>query len=410
MHLRLPRFIQTNPSLALFALMATAFSGFGQTFFISVFGSSLRDEFALSNAAYGSYYSLATLGSALVLLRLGTIVDRWSLANTITLALAMLAASGLLIGLAPHWLLLIPGFFLGRLGGQGMMTHIGFTAASRYFDRDRGKVMALTVSGLPLSEALLPAAGGLILAAWGWRAPWLLAAGFLLLLALPLMRWLSRDAAHPETVRARAEQDETTEGTGFTRRQALKDPGLYMILPGALAVPFIVTAILFHQTAIAELRGWPLEHIALAFSGYALGHFAMLFVAGPTVDRIGARKALMLGLYPMVAGLVVMALTHSAWTPFLYLALVGMSQGFAGTAGNALWPERYGIGHIGAIRSLAQALMVLSTASSPVLAGLLLDAGTTPGGLALGFAGGTVLASLLIGLAPDVKQPCTETS
>lgn len=401
----LPRFIRTNPSLALFALLATAFSGFGQTFFISVFGSSLRDEFALSNAAYGTYYSLATLGSALVLLRLGTIVDRWSLANTITLALTMLGASGLLLGLAPHWLLLIPGFFLGRLGGQGMMTHIGFTAASRYFDRDRGKIMALTVSGLPLSEALLPAAGGLILAAWGWRAPWLLAAGFLLLLALPLMRWLARDATHPETIRAQATQDDTQEGGGFSRRQALRDPGLYMLLPGVLAVPFTVTAILFHQTAIAEMRGWALETIALAFSCYALGHFAMLFVAGPTVDRIGARKALMVGLYPMVTGLVVMALTHADWTPFLYLALVGMSQGVAGTAGNALWPERYGIGHIGSIRSLAQALMVLSTASSPVLAGLLLDTGTTPGELALGFAGGTVLASLLVGLAPDIQRP-----
>lgn len=400
MNLRLPRFIQTNPSLALFALLATALSGFGQTFFISIFGSSLRDTFELSNASYGTYYSLATLGSALVLVRLGTIVDRWSLANTITLALGLLGTSALLLGTAWHWLLLIPGFFLGRLGGQGMMTHIGFTAASRYFDRDRGKIMALTVSGLPLSEALLPAAGGLILAAWGWRSPWLLAAAFLLVLALPLMRWLARDARHPREFRATGHED-GAETTGFTRRQALRDPGLYMALPGALAVPFTVTAILFHQTAIAEIRGWPLEHIALAFSGYALGHFLMLFVAGPLVDRIGARRSLVIGLYPMVAGLLVMAMTHASWTPFLYLALTGMSQGFAGTAGNALWPERYGVAHIGAIRSLAQAAMVLSTSASPVLAGLALDAGMTPSGLGITLAGATVAASLLLLLAPE---------
>ena len=396
----LPRFIQTNPSLALFALMATALSGFGQTFFISIFGSSLRDTFELSNATYGTYYSLATLCSAIVLVRLGTIVDRWSLANTITLALGLLGASALLLGTAAHWLLLIPGFFLGRLGGQGMMTHIGFTAASRYFERDRGKVMALTVSGLPLSEALLPAAGGLMLAAWGWRSPWLLAAAFLLVLALPLMRWLARDARHPREFRTTDHENES-DTTGFTRRQALRDPGLYMALPGVLAVPFTVTAILFHQTAIAEIRGWPLEHIALAFSGYALGHFAMLFVAGPLVDRIGARRSLVIGLYPMVAGLVVMALTHAVWTPFLYLALTGMSQGFAGTAGNALWPERYGVAHIGAIRSLAQAAMVLSTSASPVLAGLALDAGMTPAGLGVTLAGATIAASLLLLLAPE---------
>lgn len=395
----LPRFIRANPSLALFAFLATAFSGFGQTFFISVFGSSIRDDFNLSNADYGTYYSIATLASALLLLRLGTIVDRWSLSACITLALSLMAASCLILGLAGHWFLLIPGFFLGRLGGQGMMTHIGFTTASRYFEKDRGKVMALTVSGLPLAEAVLPAAGGLLLAAYGWRLPWLAAVAFLLLIAIPGMRWLSRDAARPE--QASVDQTGNAAGQGLTRAQALRDPGLYMILPGALTVPFIVTAILFHQTAIAEVRGWSLEHISLAFSFYALGHFLTLFLAGPLVDRIGSRTALTLGLYPMIGGLAIMATTQSPWTPFIYLGLTGMSQGLAGTAGNALWPERYGVRHIGAIRSLAHAAMVLSTSAAPVLAGLALDAGITPSGLGLILAGGAIAASLLVLLAPE---------
>jgi len=395
----LPRFIRSNPSLAVFAFFATAFSGFGQTFFISVFGTSIRDDFNLSNADYGTYYSLATLGSAVVLLKLGTIVDRWSLSACITLALLLLTASCLALGLAGHWFLLIPGFFLGRLGGQGMMTHIGFTTASRYFDKDRGKVMALTVSGLPLAEAVLPAAGGLLLAAYGWRLPWLAAAAFLLLIAIPGMRWLCRDAARPEHVST--DEAGNATGEGLSRAQALRDPGLYMILPGALTVPFIVTAILFHQTAIAEVRGWSLERISLAFSCYALGHFLTLFLAGPLVDRIGSRKALTLGLYPMIGGLVIMATTHSPWTPFIYLGLTGMSQGLAGTAGNALWPERYGVRHIGAIRSLAHAAMVLSTSASPILAGLALDAGITPSGLGLILAVGSIAASLLVLVAPE---------
>lgn len=394
----LPRFIRTNPALALFAFLATAFSGFGQTFFISVFGSGIRAEFGLSNADYGTYYSLATLGSALVLLKLGTIVDRWSLSSCATLAFALLTASCLILGFAGHWLFLIPGFFLGRLGGQGMMSHIGFTTASRYFEKDRGKVMALTVSGMPLAEALLPAAGGLILAAYGWRTPWLAAAGFLILVALPGMRWLSRNAPRPTEVGA--QRADSTSHDGLTRAQALRDPGLYMVLPGALTVPFTVTAILFHQTAIAEVRDWSLERISLAFSGYALGHFLTLFLAGPLVDRVGAGKALAVGLYPMIAGLVIMATTNSPWTPFVYLGLTGMSQGFAGTAGNALWPERYGVRHIGAIRSLAHAAMVLSTATSPVLAGLALDAGVTPSGLGLTLAAIAVMTSLLVLVAP----------
>ena len=49
--LRLPAFIQHKPAVAGFALFATAASGFGQTFFIAVFGTALRAEFGLDNAA-----------------------------------------------------------------------------------------------------------------------------------------------------------------------------------------------------------------------------------------------------------------------------------------------------------------------------------------------------------------------
>lgn len=394
----MPRFIRTNPSLAVFALLATALSGYGQTYFISVFGSSIRADFGLSNTEYGTYYSLATLASALVLLKAGALVDRWSLPAVTSMALGLLALGCLLIGFSPHWLMLIPGFFLIRFGGQGMLAHIGFSAASRYFDRDRGKVMALTVSGFPLAEAILPAAAGLVLASVGWRMPWLAAAAILLVLALPLMRWLSRDAPRPSKIR----QQEQVRGEhpGLTRRQALRDPGLYLILPAALAVPFIVTAVLFHQTAIAEARDWPLERVALAFTGFAAGHFLSLFIAGPLVDRLGSRLGLALGLWPMIAGLGVLAITDAIWTPFLYLACTGISQGFASTASNALWPDRYGVGHIGAIRALAQAVMVFSTATSPILAGALLDSGTSPAELALVLGIGAAIASVLVLFAP----------
>ncbi|MCW8126693.1 hypothetical protein [Microbulbifer halophilus] len=67
----LPGFIRSNAHLAFFSLVAVAASGFGQTFFVSVFGGAIRAEFDLSNAAYGATYSGATLLSALALLICG---------------------------------------------------------------------------------------------------------------------------------------------------------------------------------------------------------------------------------------------------------------------------------------------------------------------------------------------------
>lgn len=124
-----PAFMRENPRLAVFALLATASSGFGQTFFFSVFGSGIRETFALQNSTYGLIYSLATLTSAILLLKLGPLADKWSLNRITVLAVAILTAGCLTIAVAPHWLLLIPGFLLARLGGQGLMGHIGLSTA-----------------------------------------------------------------------------------------------------------------------------------------------------------------------------------------------------------------------------------------------------------------------------------------
>lgn len=401
-----PAFMRENPRLAVFALLATASSGFGQTFFFSVFGSGIRETFALQNSTYGLIYSLATLTSAILLLKLGPLADKWSLNRITILAVAVLTAGCLTIAVAPHWLFLVPGFLLARLGGQGLMGHIGLSTAGRYFKHSRGRIMALTAGGFPIAEAILPLSAGLILATSGWRTPWLIAAGILLAVLLPLLLYLSRHAAHPASLSGdnatpHENQDDTV---AFSRSQVLRDPGFYLILPAALIVPFTVTAILFNQSAFAEIRGWSTEQISLAFTGFAAGHIVSLFFGGPLVDRIGAQRSLSYGLIPIFCSMLVLGLTDFTWTPNLYLALCGISLGFIGAAGGAIWPERYGVRHIGAIRSVAQASMVFSTALSPILVGVLLDVDIATTGIGVLFAVLILVSAVLAQTAAAPKQ------
>lgn len=400
-----PAFIKDNPRLAFFAVLATTSSGFGQTFFFSVFGSGIRSTFELQNSTYGLIYSLATLLSAILLLKLGPLADKWALNRITTLAVVILAVGCLTIALTPHWLLLIPGFLLARLGGQGLMGHIGLTTAGRYFAQNRGKVMALTAGGFPIAEAILPLSAGLILAAGGWRIPWLVAAAVLLLVLLPVLRWLSRYAPHP-TVAGQSDsgrQNNEKITGGHTRKQVLRDPGFYLILPAALIVPFTITAVLFHQSAFADIRGWSTGQIGLAFTGFATGHVLSLLVGGPLVDRIGAQRSLSYGLVPIFCGMLVLALTDAVWTPNAYLALCGVSLGIIGAASGAIWPERYGVRHIGAIRSVAQASMVFSTAISPLLVGAMLDYGSDPVGVGSLLAGLIAVSALLARMSPPAR-------
>ncbi|MBL4609321.1 MAG: MFS transporter [Pseudomonas sp.] len=388
---RLLPFLQENPSLALFALLATASSGFGQTFLLGLFGDEIRSAFNLSHSAYGLIYSLATLCSAALLLRFGSLLDHWSLRRVTLMAILVLSAGCMMLGLAGHLWMLALGFLLVRFGGQAMLSHIGMTTAGRYFSLNRGKVVAFSASGFPLSEAVLPLLVSVLVVAVGWRGSWIASAIILLILLLPLMLWLSRNASHPQA----SGNDAHQPLSGWTRAEVLRDRGFYLLLPASIAVPFIVTALFFHQGAITGLKGWSLEEFARSFISYGAGHLLSLLLAGVLIDRVGAQKLLPVALMPLLAGLLVLGIHDANWTPWLFLGLLGLSQGAMNATLGALWPERYGVRHIGAIRSVMQAIMVLSTAVAPVALGLLLDVGVGIAGLAALLAVYTAAAAAL---------------
>ena len=57
------------------------------------------------------------------------------------------------------------------------------------------------------------------------------------------------------------------------------------------------------------------------------------------------------------------------------MALMGVSAGAGTVIYGALWAELYGSDFLGEIRALATSLMVLATAISPVLIGIMIDFG-----------------------------------
>ena len=60
---------------------------------------------------------------------------------------------------------------------------------------------------------------------------------------------------------------------------------------------------------------------------------------------------------------------------YLFLGLIGISNGLANVLGSSTWAEIYGVKYIGSIKALTTALMVFSTAFGTALFGFLIDNG-----------------------------------
>ena len=97
---------------------------------------------------------------------------------------------------------------------------------------------------------------------------------------------------------------------------------------------------------------------------------------------------------------------HTLIAPTFMLA-AGLSAGGGATIVSALWAEVYGVGHLGAIRALATALAVLSSAASPVLFGALFDAGFSLQTVLGGSAAYVVIGGVLLALVAPRCRPAT---
>lgn len=397
-------FARANRRFLGFGFLLACFSSVGQTYFVGVFGPSIMAEFGLGHGAWGSLYMAGTLLSAAALPFTGRLIDQIDLRRYTLGVVALMVLACLAAALVPAVALLVPAVFLLRQSGQGLASHLSQTAMARYFERGRGKAIALGGLGFALGEAAFPLAGVAAIAWLGWRETYLVAAALCALLLLPAALWLLR--GHAKRHAAWAAGAAAAEGRpgavrSWSRREVLRDPGFWLILPAVTAPSMIVTALFFHHLTLAEAKGWSAAWITGSYGFFAAAGILASMTAGPLIDRIGARRLLPGLLAPMSLGLAILASFSAPLAAWPYLVAVGLTGGLTATLLPALWAELYGTRHLGGIKAMASALNVFASALGPPLLGLLFDLGV-PGETACWlFAGycGAATAGLLAGLA-----------
>ncbi|MGI9201796.1 MAG: MFS transporter [Woeseiaceae bacterium] len=351
----------------------TFFSSIGQTFFISASVAEWQAEFGLSHGEFGQLYMFATLGSAACLPFIGRLLDVLPAHRLILVVIPVLAGASLLAGYAATIPLLVGAIFLLRLFGQGMMTQIALTATGRWFVAERGRAVSLVVLGHQGGEATIPLAFAFITIAFGHTVGWVFAAAVLLLVGLPVSYWCYREPRVPH-----GQQSDEAEFAGvrsWTRREVLRDPAFWILLTGILATPFIGTTIFYHQDYMATLNDWPPQLFAMALLVMALTTVGFALLSGVVIDRFSARKIVPFFLLPLAAACFSLAYAGSEASLFVTIVFLGISYGFSSTLFGALWPEVYGLKHLGAIRSVTVSAAVFATAAGPGLTGTLIDGG-----------------------------------
>jgi MFS family permease len=382
------RFFLTHPRILSFGMLLTLFSSFGQTFLISIFVPRLLDEFSLNTAQFGALYAAATLTSAASLPFFGRLIDRCSLPRfSLGVGIGLVCAC-FAMAMAPN----VPILFLAILGlrltGQGLLSLTASTTMARVFEQGRGKALSVSALGYPLGEGLLPLIVVLMIHGAGWRLSWGILGVTIGLVLLPAMNSLLKNVAAVQPGGGRLSRNRLARGL-------LRDGRFYLLLPGILFLPLVLTGLFLYQIPLAEFRGWSARTMATAFIGFAVARMISSLLTGQFIDRWGAVRLFPMILLPAALGLILLAGGSLEWIAFAYLILAGVSQGMAGPTMTALWAELYGVESLGTIKGTVSTIGIFATALGPLLLGWLLQAGVSFTIILAGCIGFAIAASAL---------------
>jgi MFS family permease len=270
------------------------------------------------------------------------------------------------------WLLPVIIFGL-RITGQGMSTHIAMVAMARWFTAARGKAIAIAALGFSVGEAFLPKIFAELLPRFEWRVLWLIPVVIMLIL-IPTLRVMLAKERTPQSI-SESEQSAGIGGKHWTRGQAFRSWVFWGILPVFLMPNAFGTALFFQQVHLAETKGWGHSAFVTLFPLYTGVGVLSALVFGGLIDRYGCTRLIKFVLLPMAVSFAIFAFAGGLGHAAIAFVCLGVMAGGTGTASVAFWPEVFGTRHIGSIKAMAAAIMVIASAIGPVLSGYFIDQG-----------------------------------
>ncbi len=358
-----------------FGFIFTFFSSFGQSFFLGIFNTSIRETLSITHGQFGSIYASATLCSSLLLIWVGKKIDDINIFRFAIYVTLLLSFSCFFFSKISSIVFLFIAIFLMRFSGQGMMSHTATTTVSRYFTKSRGRALSICWFGLSSAEFILPVLMVFLLSLTTWQNIWTVIA-LLILIFLPIASFFLVRTVKLDTRESTGGEEFKEENIKQWKRiEVIKDYKFYIVSMNMLAMPWIATGVFVYQSFITESKNWGPFVIAQSFMSYSVFSVITLLISGFLIDKFTSRKLLIFMNIPLFLSTFVIVYFDAQFTAFIFLGLIGISNGLANVLGSSTWAEVYGVKHIGSIKALTTALMVFSTAFGTALFGILIDIG-----------------------------------
>ena len=350
---------------------------------LGVFQGPMTDEFGWSRAIYTLPMSIGSFMGGLASLIVGPLMDRYGSRIIMTVAIALMGLTFVLMGavqeLWHHFALQI----LGRTVIASTFFMVIGVVIPKWFIVMRGRAGALANLGQRVGQIAFPVMVERILTVGSWRTAWV-AMGITVWASslLPALLFLRRQPEDhgllPDGVDIR---DAGRQGrrappaeVAFDRRMALRSAAFYLIAAAVSIQSFVTTSIHFHWYSYLTDVGVSSEAAVISLSLSPLISMPVSILAGLAAERVPVQRLMALSYYFMAASIVLFLFSDNALLSYAFGLLFGTATGILFTVMNIIWADYFGRASIGGIRGMVSPVHMLCNSLGPLTAAWSFDA------------------------------------
>jgi MFS family permease len=355
-----------------------------------VFLKPMAETFSWSRETAGVGYGLMALVAAAAAPVLGVTLDRVGARRIIPPCL-LVSGIGLmsLAALTDRLWHFYAAFSLIGIATIGTSPVAYSRVVFTWFDRERGRALALMLAGAGLSGMVTPPIAQWLIRTAGWRFAWLALGSFTVVVGVPLVFRFVRERPLDDARRI-ASSSPSMLG------EALRSRAFWTLVAVTFASTLAVNGIGVHIIAMFTDRGVLPGQAAMIASALAAGNLAGRLLTGWLLDRLPAARVGCVLLATLAGAMLLLANTQTFGRGLIAAALMGLGAGGEFDVAPYLIGRYFGLRSISTLYGLVWTAIATAGALGPMWLGRAYDRTGSYAWLVVTLSAITLAAALLL--------------